>query len=56
MPFFGVKPNYKLMLRNVISDNLVVAAEREALDPCYWSQNRPAEKHPKVKIDNSELI
>ena len=43
------------MLQNVISDNLVVAAERETLDPCYWSQNRPAEKHPKVKIDNSEI-
>ena len=43
------------MLQNVISDNLVVAAERETLDPCYWSQNRQAEKHPKVKIDNSEI-
>ena len=43
------------MLQNVISDNLVVAAERETLDPCYWSQNRRAEKHPKVKIDNSEI-
>ena len=43
------------MLQNVISDNLVVAAERETLDPCYWSQNRLAEKHPKVKIGNSEI-
>ena len=43
------------MLQNVISENLVKAAERETLDPCYSSQNRPAEKHPKVTIDNSEI-
>ena len=43
------------MLQNVLSDNLVEAAQWGTLDPCYSSQNRPAEKHPKVKIDNSEI-